>query len=377
MGLKSLPALGSQLFDKVWNDDRISSRRGGFCILVPLLCSLVLLCAEIWFFRGSMPAPYLVVFIILIVSACFGGARSAFAASVFSFIVTVILQFFFQSRAVPHPYNLSSSLLYLAEALFFTALIHGFQLQRLQNRRHLRALEESQQKMIVHERGHDNFVHRAVHELKSPVTVLKAYLQLLMVHLQKENLQAHVGTVEKMDAQVDKIFHLITDMLDGAKAGSGSLHILMNDFDLNESLRLCAANLKASYPNSVIDLEISAGELLVYADRERIEQVINNLLTNGIKYSPGEKYIRIWAGIEGNSVIVRVKDRGMGIPEDKQAAVFEQFFRVDPDLGQGVPGLGLGLFICTDIIRRHQGEIGVISKEGEGAEFWFTIPYRV
>lgn len=222
----------------------------------------------------------------------------------------------------------------------------------------------------------EDFVNMAVHELKTPVTVLKAYLQIVTAQLNKENNQSHLKTLEKMDIQLDKLLHLILDLQDGVTANSDDIHCLMYDFYIDESIKLCFENAKATNPCCDIAFEIDDSNLLIKGDRDRIEQVINNLITNAIKYSGTKKCLKIKGYRREDSFIVSVLDNGMGIPLEKQKQVFQQFYRVESTASQQQPGLGLGLFICAEIIRKHAGEIGVKSEEGQGSEFWFSLPLK-
>ncbi len=117
-------------------------------------------------------------------------------------------------------------------------------------------------------------------------------------------------------------------------------------------------------------------EILIFADIDRIEQVLTNYISNALKYSATDKPVTVSLRKEGHEVFVAVRDEGPGLPIDEQANVFDRFYRVkgiEVKSGSGV-GLGLGLYICKTIIELHQGQVGVESKEGKGATFWFSLP---
>jgi signal transduction histidine kinase len=115
---------------------------------------------------------------------------------------------------------------------------------------------------------------------------------------------------------------------------------------------------------------------IVFGDKERIGQVITNLITNAIKYSPQANKIIIHTRMNGNEVTLCVQDFGIGIAEDKLDKVFEQFYRVSGDMQHTFPGLGLGLYISSEIIKREGGRIWVTSKHGEGSIFCFALPLK-
>ncbi|HKG08701.1 MAG TPA: HAMP domain-containing sensor histidine kinase [Pedobacter sp.] len=227
------------------------------------------------------------------------------------------------------------------------------------------------------QKKYEDFVNMAAHELKTPVTVLKAYLQLILQQLYKDNYVNYIKTVEKMDLQLNKLLHLISDLQDGVHANSEELHCLMNDFDINESIKACCDSAKAANPNCHIDYELDENCPVLKGDHDRIEQVIHNFISNGIKYSKNDVTIKIKSLTDGNNVVVSVLDDGQGIPKDHQQKIFQQFYRIKDDKPSQPGGLGLGLFICREIISKHNGAIGVNSREGEGAEFWFSLPVKL
>jgi len=179
-----------------------------------------------------------------------------------------------------------------------------------------------------------------------------------------------------MDIQLDKLLHLISDLQDGVTANSDDIHCLMNDFYINESIKLCADSAKATNPDATIICEIADSNPVINGDRDRIEQVLNNFITNAIKYSGNKKDLKIKCAKKDGELLISVTDNGIGIPAEKQDQIFQQFYRIDSPAAKQQPGLGLGLFICAEIVRRHNGTIGVNSKEGEGSEFWFSIPLK-
>ena len=218
----------------------------------------------------------------------------------------------------------------------------------------------------------DEFISIASHELKTPLTSVKGYVQLLQRSIDKGDISTVKRHLEKTHIQLEKLNDLIADLLDISKIESGKLKFNKKTFMVEPLLENVVEIIHQSHPDFNI---IRKGQVPVpvYGDEMRIEQVIINFLTNAIKYSPGTNEVWINAGVEGNCVYVGVKDFGIGIDECQQGNLFQKFFRVEETAIQ-FQGLGIGLYISAEIIRRHGGEVGVTSKLGEGSEFFFKIP---
>ncbi|MFD2742332.1 MULTISPECIES: chemotaxis protein CheB [Sphingobacterium] len=222
-------------------------------------------------------------------------------------------------------------------------------------------------------RRKDEFMSIASHELKTPLTSLKGMLQIAMRYINtdksKSTIEEFVGRSLK---QTDKLTFLINDLLDVTKIHAGKLQLNYSEFNIAEVLADLVSSLQAEDHSLAIDVD-STTEIMVTADQYRIEQVINNFLSNAIKYSPDSKDIVVQLVKQSQQkVYLSVKDFGIGIPADKQDFVFDRFFRAEES--NNYSGLGLGLYICKDIIERHGGTIGLYSEEGRGSTFWFTLP---
>jgi signal transduction histidine kinase len=217
----------------------------------------------------------------------------------------------------------------------------------------------------------DEFISIASHELKTPLTTIKAYVQLLDRSISAEDPSRMY--VERAFVQVKKLDHLIVDLLDLSKIESGKLKFNKKPFDLETTLANAVEMIAQTYPEYRI-VRKGGVDVELYGDEMRIEQVIINYLTNAVKYSPENKKIVVESGLtETGRVFVRVSDHGIGIRKDHQSNIFGKFYRVEESASR-FQGLGIGLYICAEIIRRHEGEYGVESEFGKGSTFYFTVP---
>ena len=223
------------------------------------------------------------------------------------------------------------------------------------------------------ERQKDIFLGIASHELKTPVTSIKAYTQVLERLFERKGDMKSAEQLSKMNTQVDKLSGLISDLLDVTKIQSGQMKFNQQKFDFNEVIHEIIEEVQRTTTTHTI-LPTLVKNVFCYGDRERIGQVITNLLTNAIKYSPSSETVVITTSVEKNNVKLSVKDFGIGIPTEKQNQVFDQFYRVSGSKRETFPGLGLGLFISKQIIARSGGILSVSSAVGKGSTFYFTLP---
>jgi two-component system CheB/CheR fusion protein len=220
------------------------------------------------------------------------------------------------------------------------------------------------------ERHKDDFISIASHELKTPVTALKASLQLMNKLKDRSNMKVS-SLVEQANRSMLKISILIDDLLNASRINEGQLHLKLTRFKLSGAIDECCHHVKAMGTYQLItegDINVE-----VVADSERIQQVIVNFINNAIKYAPLSKEIRIVVEQEENAVKLSVIDQGPGIKAKQIPFLFDRFYRADI-YGGPYSGLGLGLYISSEIIKKHNGQIGVDSKEGQGSVFWFKLP---
>jgi len=216
----------------------------------------------------------------------------------------------------------------------------------------------------------DEFMAMASHELKTPLTVIKANIQVLQ---QKITSDPNGIFIDKTLSQVNKLSDLISSLLDVSKIQSGKLEINLSIFDIATLVKEVVANLQQTTLTHTIIFNSPGKEILANADRERIEQVLVNLIMNAIKYSPKAKDVTVDCYEKDGKINVSIKDNGIGIPSEDIQNIFTSFYRVR-GLASSFAGSGIGLYISSEIIKRHGGEIWAESKVDEGSVFYFSIP---
>lgn len=232
-------------------------------------------------------------------------------------------------------------------------------------------MDVTQRRKVIQQK--DEFISVASHELKTPVTSLKAALQLL--NEIKDNANASKEIVPRLITQanrsLNKLSILIEDLLNVSKIRDGQLTLNRQQIAIYDVITETCEELHQEHR---FNIRISGPQnLQVKADPDKIEQVLVNFLNNAMKYAADSKDIQIRVDAVDDKVKVSVTDQGKGIPADKLPHLFDRYYRVD-NSGTQYSGLGLGLYICSEIIRKHNGEIGVDSTLGAGSTFWFTLP---
>ena len=216
----------------------------------------------------------------------------------------------------------------------------------------------------------DEFIGLASHELKTPLSSINGYLQILSKLVQEDKAQQFL---KKTQHQVKKLSALVSDLLDISKIEAGKLHFSVEEFDIREAVDDAIELLSHAHPQYNVMLHASVSQLPIQGDPHRVEQVVINLLTNAVRYSPGTDRIDVFLEDDPNEVRIGVRDFGIGIAADKLAHIFSRFYRVD-DSNPNTSGLGIGLYLSEQIVSRHQGSIWAESEPGQGSTFWFTLP---
>jgi PAS domain S-box-containing protein len=219
----------------------------------------------------------------------------------------------------------------------------------------------------------DEFISVASHELKTPFTSLKATLQIMNRMLDKED-----GANDKLrqlakgaERSSVKLNYLIADLLNSTKISQGQLALNCTTFSVGELIESCCSHIELE---GTYSLEFEGDRAaMVYGDQQKIEQVLINLINNAIKYAPGSLAITLRVEVLEAAIKMTVTDHGPGIRPEHLSQLFDRYFRVN-EKRHDASGLGLGLYISAEIIRRHGGTIGVDSELGKGASFWFTLP---
>lgn len=221
----------------------------------------------------------------------------------------------------------------------------------------------------------DDFIGYVTHELKTPITTVTAFIQILQGYHAKTKDKKSQFLLAKVASQMERLTGLLNSFANVYKAQTGQLEIKKQKLDLNKLVHEVVEAFQ--YTTSTHDLIIKGAlSKAVMADKERIHEVLINLIINAIKYSPDANKIIIKLAEKEKDVTISVKDFGFGIPKEEQKKVFERFFRVKSKKDNKVEGLGLGLYLVSEIIKQHNGKIWVKSTVGKGSTFAFSIPIR-
>jgi PAS domain S-box-containing protein len=269
------------------------------------------------------------------------------------------------------PVNLSISNVKTETGWIFIAFIADITSYKQLQEEVIRREAQLLQSRLMNEKQ-DEFLSMASHELKTPLTSLKAYLQLM------ENIDGENGKLSpavflpKALTSAAKLEKLIADLLDVSKIKANRMEYSLEAFDIGELLQECVEDLQQTFESHRLHIVETLQQQCI-ADRLRVEQVIVNLLTNAVKYSPDADEVQVGVRLQQNEVMVYVKDFGIGISAENQKYLFQRFYRVDSAAGR-FQGLGIGLFLSKEIIERHRGRIWAESNEEEGSCFYFTLP---
>ena len=222
------------------------------------------------------------------------------------------------------------------------------------------------------ERRKDDFIVMASHELKTPVTSLMGFTQILQSRFKKRGDKQDMHFLARMEGQLNKLTRLIKDLLDLSRMRSGELPLQESLVDLNRLVQDTVADMRELATHRILIEE--TGRISIYGDRERLEQVLLNLLVNAVKYSPDADKIMIRIARAAKEARISVQDFGIGIAEADQQKVFERFYQVSDTKARPFSGMGIGLYLSNEIVKRHHGRIEIHSQPGHGATFLVSLP---
>jgi signal transduction histidine kinase len=238
----------------------------------------------------------------------------------------------------------------------------------------LLGIQDITQRKII-EQQKDDFVGYVTHELKTPITTVVAFVQILQGYHEKTGDKKSQFLLEKINGQMQRLTSLLNSFANVYKAQTGILELTKYRFDFNKVVHDVVESFQ--YMSSSHNL-IVVGNLSrqIYGDRERIYEVLVNLIMNAIKYSPNADKVIINMNESPDEITISVQDFGVGIAHEEQQKVFERFFRVKGKMKYKIEGLGLGLYLAASIIKGHKGKLWVESTEGKGSTFFFSLPVK-
>lgn len=235
----------------------------------------------------------------------------------------------------------------------------------------LLAIEDITERKDI-ERRKDDFLSIASHELKTPLTTIKGFIQVLQKTVPEQANDKYQSVLDKVAVYVDRLNNLISELLDVSRIQTGNIELHKAPFNFDKLITEAVEAIQATAHSHKIILKGTTNAEVV-GDESHIIQVINNLLSNAIKYAPDSKVIEVNIANISEYVKVSVKDYGVGINSEDTKKVFERFYRGN-EVQKKFPGMGIGLYICDQIIKNHQGTLWVESEKGQGSVFSFTLP---
>jgi signal transduction histidine kinase len=233
------------------------------------------------------------------------------------------------------------------------------------------ALDNSARKEL--EQRKDDFINMASHELRNPLAAMKLQTALLRRQLSRQEGLHQAPALSRIEMQLHKMTRLVEELLDVSRIQAGGLEYVWEQVDLDPLLWEVVETMQQTHPSHTIVVHGSTQTRLT-GDRDRLGQVFTNLLSNAIKYSPQAQSVEIELATTPEAVTIRVRDHGLGIPQEQRARIFERFYRVAASRQKAIPGLGMGLYIVAEIVKRHGGSITVDSTLGAGSTFTVSLP---
>lgn len=218
----------------------------------------------------------------------------------------------------------------------------------------------------------NDFIAMVSHELKTPLTIILAYMQLMEEKAKRDGYAFGTASLGRTIVQAKKMGTLINGFLSVSGFEAGKIYLNEETFDINELISEIIEDSILASPNHNI-IFYPGSLMLTTADRDKIGQVLNNLLSNAIKYSPEGKDIKVFLKESNGMIEVSVRDEGIGIKARDQEKLFDRYHRIENVHTKNISGFGLGLYLSAEIIQRHNGKVWVESTEGKGSTFFFNL----
>lgn len=326
-------------------------KRYGFTLLITaLVFPLFIFLPSVYFdLINSQTVTFLVFILVVTASSWYGGLGPGILAT----ILTSFINYLTFLKVDISYHSIVGDLL-----ITFIYIIVGFLISLISEARYEAELQK------------DEFIALAAHEIKTPITVIKGYINLFRQKV-KKNENKIFGYIDEIDIQTSKILELIGDLMDVTKIEIGKFVYRDELFDFD---RLVKELVMHQQINSKRITLTGVSRKIVKGDRYRIGQVVSNLLSNAIKYSPQKSPIKIRVKVKRDGVILAVKDYGIGIPRLEQKAIFNNFYRARRTRREKAEGLGLGLFISSQIVKYYRGKLYVKSNGKRGSVFYLELP---
>lgn len=329
-------------------------KRYGFAaVMTALTIPLFIFVPDVYFqLIDSQVISFLTFFLVVTASAWYGGLGPGILSSIFIGVIN-----YFTILKEDYPFHPAAGDL-LVTSIYITV---GFLISLISEARY----EAEFQK--------DQFIALAAHEIKNPLTTIKGYANLLQKRCKKEINSKLSEYLEEVVVQAEMLLELTNDLLDVTKIEIGKFVYKDELFDFDSLVRKVVKNIQVINKKRTITLSGSAHKI-ISGDRYRLGQVVTNLLTNAIKYSPEKNPVKVKIKSKLTGVSLAVRDYGIGIPKSEQKAIFKNFYQLKDMKHGGIHGLGLGLYISAQIVKQHKGKLEVKSSEGKGSVFYLEIP---
>ena len=221
------------------------------------------------------------------------------------------------------------------------------------------------------DRQREDIIGFVAHELRNPLANIVLCNELLGEIINENNIEAATDLITRSKNNVMRLNKMIAELYDATKIGSGNMPVETAEFNFGEMVKDAVETIEILHPDYTIIINGKA-DVLTHGDRYRLIQVITNYLSNGIKYSKGSSEVELTLQHDDKSITVSVKDKGLGISKDQLPYIFNRFFRAEKT--KNLEGVGLGLYLCRQIIKAHDGNVWAESEESKGSTFYFSIP---